>query len=57
MNDTLTDKEIKKLISLGKQIILGLQCDANGMELPCRSDRLASVELMKKYLEIHDYII
>ena len=54
MNDTLTKKEIKQLIKLGKQIILGLQCDTNGKGLPCRSDRLASVQLMKEYIEIHN---
>ncbi len=54
MSNTLTKKEIKELIKLGKQIILGLQCDTNGKGLPCRSDRLLSVQLMREYIEIHN---
>ena len=53
-NNILTDEEIERLVVLGKDIQVGLSCDANGTGLPCRTDRLSSVELMKEYLSIHD---
>jgi len=52
--NTLTNKEIKKLIELGKKIQLGLSCDINGQGIPCRTDRLQAVEDMKEYLSIHN---
>ena len=53
-NNILTDEEIERLVVLGEDIQVGLSCDANGTGLPCRTDRLSSVELMKEYLSIHD---
>tara|TARA_Y100000034_G_C6801273_1_gene359412 strand:- start:114 stop:329 length:216 start_codon:yes stop_codon:yes gene_type:complete len=49
----LTDKEINKLVELGKNIRLCLSCDINDTGLPCATDRFEAVELMKKYLRIH----
>ena len=57
MSDTLSNKEIDKLVKLGGDIQQDLSCDANGTGLPCRTDRLDAVENMKRYLEIHDYIV
>ena len=57
MSDTLSNKEIDKLVKLGGDIQLDLGCDANGTGLPCRTDRLSAVEYMKKYLEIHNYTV
>ena len=57
MADTLSNKEIDKLVKLGGDIQLDLGCDANGTGLPCRTDRLSAVESMKKYLEIHNYTV
>ena len=57
MSDTLTKKEIKKLIKLGKSIMLCLDCDINETGLPCRTDRLSTLALMVKYLEIHNYSV
>lgn len=57
MSNTLTDKDMEELESLGKAIKLGLECDINGSGLPCRSDRFAVVKDMKRYLEIHDFKI
>ena len=53
MSDTLTNKDIDKLIDCGKAIQEDLGCDANGTGLPCRTDRFSAVENMKEYLEIH----
>jgi len=55
--NTLTKKEIKRLIVLGENIQTGLSCDLNETGFPCRTDRLYSVKLMKEYLSIHDYEI
>ena len=57
MSDTLSNKEIDKLVKLGGDIQQDLSCDANGTGLPCRTDRLDAVSNMKRYLEIHDYIV
>lgn len=57
MASILTDKEIKKLINLGSNLKKTLSCNANGDNIPCRTDRLQSVNLMKEYLEIHNYSI
>ena len=54
MSDTLNQKEIKRLIELGKRIQLGLSCDINGQGIPCRTDRLQAVKDMIEYLKIHD---
>ena len=48
----LTDKEINKLVELGKNIQLCLSCNINDTGLPCATDRFEAVDLMKKYLEI-----
>ena len=53
-NNILTDEEIERLVVIGEDIQVGLSCDVNGTGLPCRTDRLSSVELMKEYLSIHD---
>ena len=50
----LTEKEIKELVELGKNIQLCLSCNINDTGLPCRTDRFEAVNLMKKYLEIHN---
>ena len=54
MSDTLNKKEIKRLIELGKSIMLCLDCDINGTGLPCRTDRLEAVKYMISYLKLHD---
>tara|TARA_Y100001949_G_scaffold59831_1_gene50537 strand:- start:181 stop:393 length:213 start_codon:yes stop_codon:yes gene_type:complete len=51
----LSNKEIEKLEKLGDDIQKDLSCDANGIGIPCRTDRLSAVENMKRYLEIHNY--
>ena len=38
MSDTLSNKEIDKLVKLGGDIQQDLGCDANGTGLPCRTD-------------------
>ena len=50
----LTNEEIEQLVILGKNIKDNLSCDLNGEGLPCRTDRLSAVQLMKKYLMIHN---
>lgn len=55
--DLLNEGEIKELIRLGKNIIQSLSCNANDIAFPCRTDRLQAIESMKKYLEIHGYVI
>ena len=55
MSDTLSNKEIDKLVKLGGDIQQDLSCDANGTGLPCRTDRLEAIKNMKRYLEIHNY--
>ena len=52
--ETLTQKEQKELVELGRRLLLCLSCDTNDTGLPCRTDRLAAVELMRRYVEIHD---
>ena len=54
MAGTLTDAELEELAELGSLITIDLSCDVNGTGVPCRTDRLAAVEHMKRYLEIHD---
>ncbi len=53
MSDTLSNKDIKKLVKLGGDIQLDLGCDVNETGLPCRTDRFSAVESMIEYLEIH----
>ena len=56
--NTLSKKEIKRLGELGRGISISLDLeltDLNGLGIPCRTDRLAGVEDMKEYLEIHNY--
>ena len=55
MSRVLTDKECNILAGIGKKIRNSLKCDINGTVLPCRTDRIASVELMRQYIAIHDY--
>ena len=55
--DILNAQEQEELFRLGKDIQAGLSCDANGTGIPCRTDRLDAVSNMKRYLEIHDYIV
>ena len=57
MPNTLSDADLTELAVLGKQLITSLSCDANGNGYPCRTDRLAAVADMKRYLELHDYVI
>ena len=56
MDNVLNDTEVVCLASLGRAIQLDLSCDINGTGLPSRTNRLHAVELMVKYLEIHDYV-
>ena len=51
--DILNDEEIKELYTLGKNISKSLKCDINSSGVPCLTDRLYAVELMKEYLSIH----
>jgi len=53
----LTDANIEELVSLGKKIILGLSCNANGDDFPCRSDRIQVINDMIQYLKIHDLLV
>ena len=52
----LTDKEINKLVELGKNIQLCLSCNINDTGVPCRTDRLESIKLMQEYLLVHDIV-
>ena len=52
----LTEKEIKELVELGKNIQLCLSCNINDTGLPCRTDRFEAVNLMKQYLSMHGEI-
>ena len=56
MADILSKTEIKKLVKLGDKIKYQLTCDVNDTGLPCRTCRLDAVELMVKYLKIHNVI-
>jgi len=53
----LSNQEQEELFRLGDDIQKDLSCDANGTGIPCRTDRLEAVSNMKRYLEIHDYIV
>ena len=53
----LTTQEQEELFRLGEDIQKDLSCDANGIGIPCRTDRLSAVENMKRYIEIHGYKI
>ena len=53
----LSNQEQEELFRLGDDIQKDLSCDANGTGIPCRTDRLSAVANMKRYLEIHDYIV
>ena len=55
--DILNAQEQEELFRLGDDIQKDLSCDANGTGLPCRTDRLSAVENMKRYLEIHGYVV
>ena len=53
----LTDTDIEELVVLGERIILGLSCNADGNNFPCRSDRIQVVNDMVQYLKIHDLLV
>ena len=55
MGSVLNKDEIKELAKLGKEIRIELSCDINDQGIPCRTGRFAVVDLMKRYLEIHNY--
>ena len=55
MTDTLTPKEIRQVVVLGRAISTGLSCDVNGKGLPCLSDRTSVLPMMADYLRIHGY--
>jgi len=55
--DTLSDKDFKKLAKIGKHISMGLSCDINGEGVPCRTDRLNVVEAMIEYIELHNWVV
>ena len=51
----LTNKEIRQLGELGREILEGLSCDINDMGgFPCRSHRFAVINSMVRYLLIHN---
>ena len=58
MADVLNDKELERLIELGKDIkgtlLFG---DPNGNGYPSRTNRFALLDMFKEYLEIHEYTI
>ena len=60
MSNTLTDKQVERLIKLGKDLAFCLQCNANGDNFPCRTDRLEAVksnyQKALSYLEQDDNI-
>jgi hypothetical protein len=49
---TLSDAEVKRLISLGKRIKESLSCNINWDGLPCGFDRVEAVRLMKRYIRL-----
>ena len=51
---TLSDDDVQELVLLGQMICDSLKCNVNGDKFPCRTDRLSAVEIMKRYLAIHD---
>lgn len=57
MADILTEQEIARLADLGAAIQRGLACDIDESGVPCRTDRLEVVQLMKTYLWIHGYVV
>lgn len=57
MADALNDEEIDELLKLGTGIQLTLECCMQMDGLPCKTDRLEAVKLMKRYLEIYDYTV
>ena len=57
MADSLNDEEIDELLKLGTGIQRTLECCMQMDGLPCKTDRLEAVKLMKRYLEIHDYTV
>ena len=54
MARAFTEEERARLADLGEMIVAGLSCNINGTGLPCRSDRLYSLELMRQYIAMHD---
>jgi len=57
MSNVLTEEEMVLLAEYGAIIRGSLECDANEIGVPCRTDRLYAVEFMKRYLAIHDYTV
>ena len=54
MARAFTDEERARLVELGEMIVAGLSCNINGTGLPCRSDRIASLECMRQYIAISE---
>lgn len=54
MSDTLNDDEIARLATLGREIALSLECHEGPKGIPCRTDRLEAVRLMREFVQIHD---
>jgi len=54
--NTLTQKDLKKLETLGVKIRACLSCNINDTGVPCRTDRLESIKLMQEYLLVHDIL-
>lgn len=57
MPNALSEAEMDELAELTERLITSLSCNANGDGYPCRTDRLAAVADMKRYLELHDYVV
>jgi hypothetical protein len=53
LGNVLTDKDLKKLETLGVKIRACLSCNINDTGVPCRTDRLEAVRLMQEYLLVH----
>ena len=54
MSDTLNEIEIARLANLGHRIALSLECHEGPKGIPCRTDRLEAVRLMREFVQIHD---
>jgi len=50
----LSEQEQRRLIVLGREIVMCLACNAHGNRLPCRTDRLEAVRLMQEYIYINE---
>ena len=53
----LSDEEQKRLAVLGELITKSLACNINDSKcIPCRTDRLEAVKLMKEYVKINEVV-